>query len=150
MLFNINKISKLYDESKNYNIFRNYIDASLAVPVLFIVPLISIFVVIFSNSNGFIKYGFPLLSICFAGIYDAYGRYELDSPKNIKLSIRVVADILTIILVLLFESLESSYLLIIPPLCLIISGFIIVREIANRIITAVCLSKWYSRLSRRD
>lgn len=59
-------------------------------------PIVSVFMAVCVEEYTFWNYTFPLLSIALAGLYDTYGRYEEKSPKNTKLAIRIIFDLVVI------------------------------------------------------
>lgn len=85
---------------------------------------------------------FPIISISLAGAYDAYGRYESASSKNVKLVIRSIFDFLAIFFAALSVGIENSVLPYIAPLLLLICGFFLTYEIYNRVKLAILISPW--------
>ena len=144
-------LSKLTKTIKNYftdpetNIFKNYIDALLGTIILIVLPVLSLvsLIAVWNNAN-IVNYVFPLSSICLAGAYDTYGRYEHKSPKNFKLGIRIVFDGLAIGLSLIAVAVQSKILIILAPVVLIIPGFLLCFEVYSRVKTAIMISKWYA------
>lgn len=137
---------KKYWIASQTNIFKNYIDAILGIIVLVFLPLGSLMLVNVSEDTGFWIYVFPLISISLAGVYDAYGRYEKDSPQNFKLGIRVVLDMLAIFFAAYFANTERIWAHYIPSILLLLNGSILLFEAVNRIKTAIEISSWYVKL----
>lgn len=96
----------------------------------------------FVTETNWANYTFPLLSICFAGIYDTYGRYEANSAKNFKLAMRAIVDILAFILACLFTGSGNIVLLILPIIILLLCGVGLGIEVIMRVKTAIEISKW--------
>lgn len=144
-------LSKLTKTIKNYftdpdtNIFKNYIDALLGSVILIILPMLSLVssIGVWGNANV-VNYVFPISSICLAGAYDAYGRYEYKSPKNLKLGIRIAFDGMAIVLSLIAIAVQSKILTVIAPVVLIIPGVLLCFEVYSRVRTAIMISKWYA------
>ena len=144
-------MSKLTKTIKNYftdpdtNIFKNYIDALLGSVILIILPMLSLVssIGVWGNANV-VNYVFPISSICLAGAYDAYGRYEYKSPKNLKLGIRIAFDGMAIVLSLIAIAVQSKILTVIAPVVLIIPGVLLCFEVYSRVRTAIMISKWYA------
>ena len=147
-MFELNKFIrtvKNYFSDPSTNIFKNYIDALLGGVILLLLPGISLFSTInILDEVSIQNYVFPLISICLAGAYDTYGRYEYKSPKNIKLVIRLVLDIISIFVSLFAVVTENTFLIILAPTLLIIPGLMICYEIYIRVKTAIMISKWYA------
>ena len=144
-------LSKLTKTIKNYftdpdtNIFKNYIDALLGSVILIILPMLSLIssIGVWGNANV-VNYVFPISSICLAGAYDAYGRYEYKSPKNLKLGIRIAFDGVAIVLSLIAIAIQSKILTVIAPVVLIVPGVLLCFEVYSRVRTAIMISKWYA------
>lgn len=140
------------DAAKKYwfdletNIFKNYIDAILGSLVLIVLPAISLVSAVIVDTTTWANYLFPIVSICLAGIYDTYGRYEPGSPKNIKLGVRVVFDLIAMFLAALLVGESELILRLIVPGLLLLLGLSLVIEVIWRVKTAIELSCWYSKL----
>lgn len=140
------------DAAKKYwfdletNIFKNYIDAILGSLVLIVLPAISLVSAVIVDTTTWANYLFPIVSICLAGIYDTYGRYEPGSPKNIKLGVRVVFDLIAMFLAALLVGESELILRLIAPGLLLLLGLSLVIEVIWRVKTAIELSCWYSKL----
>lgn len=140
------------DAAKKYwfdletNIFKNYIDAILGSLVLIVLPAISLISAVIVDTTTWANYLFPIVSICLAGIYDTYGRYEPGSPKNIKLGVRVVFDLIAMFLAALLVGESELILRLIAPGLLLLLGLSLVIEVIWRVKTAIELSCWYSKL----
>lgn len=91
------------------NLYKDTVDAVGGIVVMLIMPLISLlgtfFWVITQNGNMFLSYVYPIMSMCFAGIYDSIGRLR-DKPKPvlkkmlfriIKLEARIAIDVIALI-----------------------------------------------------
>lgn len=144
-------MSKLASTAKKYwfdsksNIFKNYVDAICGMVVLTILPGLSLFSALRVPVTTWSNYVFPIVSICLAGAYDTYGRYEPHSPKNIKLGIRVVIDMLAIFLAAFFVGQTNYICRAAAPALLTLTGLSLVVEVWWRVKTAIELSPWYSR-----
>lgn len=145
-------LNKLLLAFKNYindpetNIFRNYVDALLGMIILLVLPILSLISLIGIYDNvGVINYAFPIASICLAGAYDTYGRYEHKSPKNIKLAIRLVFDFTAIVLSLIAVATQNCVVTVLSPVLLLIPGAMILHEVFVRVKTAIEISKWYTQ-----
>lgn len=141
----VNKLIKVvnnYWNAEDTNIFKNYTDALAGLIVLVIVPALSIIFAVCVEKYTFWNYTFPLLSISLAGIYDNYGRYEGESPKNLKLAVRTLLDFLAIFFAALCIGMENIILPYISPILLCICGLLLVYEIYNRVKTAILISPW--------
>ena len=141
---NLKETIKKYWVDEESNIYKNYVDAILGMIALLVLPGVSLFTVVYVSDSNWANYTFPLLSICFAGLYDTYGRYEFHSAKNIKLAIRAVVDILALFLACLFTGSDSVWLLILPTAVLLLCGLGIGIEAFMRVKTAIEISKWAS------
>lgn len=124
------------------NIFKNYFDAIWGAVCLIIVPAISFFTVLFIEEKGWANYTFPISSICLAGLYDTYGRYEPNSPKNVKLAIRALFDIIAFVTTCLLTNTTSVFLSIIPSLILILCGLCLSVEAFTQVKYAIQISEW--------
>lgn len=126
------------------NIFNSPGDALGGLIVLCVIPLISFISTIcgaVSSSNGIYQLNvFAIISISFAGVYDALGRPKTDSVKNLKLEIRILLDLLAVIFSALWSTTPYMLLVMVGPFLLLLSGimifndsirFIIVGEILN-------------------
>lgn len=139
---------KLKDTIKKYwidaetNIFKNYFDAVFGAIALIVIPGVSLVTVMFVTETNWANYTFPLLSICFAGLYDTYGRYEAHSAKNFKLGMRAIIDVFAFILTCLFVGSDSKILLALPIILLLMSGLGLGTEVVIRVKTAIEISKW--------
>lgn len=99
------KVLTIFKNLFDANIFRNRFDAVFGGIVLFLIPLTSL--ILARNSLILLdaaNFGFPIMAICLAGIYDAYGKWGEDTDKNITykrslLIFRIVIDFLVIALV---------------------------------------------------
>lgn len=144
-------LSKLTKTIKNYlvdpetYIFKNYIDALLGTIILIVLPALSLMSLIETLDNAnIVNYVFPLSSICLAGAYDTYGRYEHNSPKNVKLVFRIIFDVLAIVLAFIAVSVNNKFLIVLAPTVLIIPGLLLCFEVYARVKTAIMISKWYA------
>lgn len=136
------KIVKNYWNEEDTNIFKNYVDALAGLVVLVIVPALSIVFAFCVEKHTFWNYTFPLLSISLAGLYDTYGRYEVKSPKNLKLALRVFFHVVAIFLAALFVGTENVILLYSPPILLGVCGVFLIYEIYNRVKMTILISRW--------
>ncbi len=109
---------------------------------MIILPGVSLISVILTMDTSWTGYAFPLISICFAGIYDSYGRYEPNTSKNIKLAIRVCDDFLAILVACIFTNTGSIHFAIIAPVLLLICGFFLSIEAYQRVKVAIEISEW--------
>lgn len=139
-------VAKKYWFDLETNIFKNYIDAILGSLVLIVLPAISLVSAVIVDTTTWANYLFPIVSICLAGIYDTYGRYEPGSPKNIKLGVRVVFDLIAMFLAALLVGESELILRLIAPGLLLLLGLSLVIEVIWRVKTAIELSCWYSKL----
>lgn len=133
---------KKYWTDEESNIYKNYFDAIFGTIALILIPGGSLITILLTKDTAWANYTFPLLSICFAGFYDAYGRYELKSAKNIKLAIRVIIDGLAFIIACLFTGTEYTIWAVLPALLLFLCGLGILSEAFLRMQTAVQVSRW--------
>lgn len=141
----ITQALKRYWSDTATNIFRNYIDALLGTVILIMLPGASLVFALTECNTTWGNYVFPIMSICLAGAYDTYGRYEPGSPKNIKLGIRLVIDFLALILALTFVGQTELVFRAAAPALLLLEGSTIMGEVYWRVKTAIELSPWYSR-----
>ena len=141
----LTKTIKNYFTDPDTNIFKNYRDALLGSVILILLPVLSLvsLIGVWGNANV-VNYVFPLSSICLAGAYDAYGRYEYKSPKNLKLGIRVAFDVVAIGLSLIAVAVQNRVLIVLAPVVLIIPGGLLCFEVYSRVKTAIMISKWYA------
>lgn len=143
-------MSKIWRFAKNYwldretYIFKNYIDAICGAIVLILLPMISLITVSFVSQPTWDNYLFPIVSIALAGAYDTYGRYEHGSPKNFKLGLRLIIDLIAMFLSALSLGINSTILRFAPSCILLFCGLTLTVEIFARIDTAIKLSPWYS------
>ena len=148
MILSLSKIVKTienYIKNPDTNIFKNHIDALLGSIILIILPLLSILSLIkIIDEASLFNYAFPMASICLAGAYDTYGRYETGNSKNIKLAIRIVFDFSSIALALIALVVKSKFLLILAPVILLLPSIMIIFEVYTRVKTAIEISKWYA------
>lgn len=133
---------KKYWTDKNNNIFKNYIDAILGAIALIVIPLLSLSTVIFIDEITWTNYIFPICSICFAGIYDTYGRYTPNSTRNVKLVMRIMIDVVALFLACLAPIAACPFFHFLPPAMLLLCGLGIGNEIFLRIKTAIEISQW--------
>lgn len=110
--------------------------------VLVFMPAFSICMAACVKDYTFWNYTFPLLSISLAGLYDTYGRYEGEAPKNLKLGVRVLFNSVSIFFSALSIGVENAILPYISPILLFICGLFLVFEIFNRIRKAILISRW--------
>lgn len=129
------------------NIFKNYVDSIFGIIILTIFPLISL-ILLFCNTDKltFFNYTFPLLSICGAGMYDAYGRFEEarheeSKVKNRKLRIRITADVLSSIISLIALFSKNVVFYYSSPIILLIIGLLLDIEAFFRITTAIQIKR---------
>lgn len=128
-----------FDE--NTNVFHNYIDAILGMIVLVVFPAISIVNVFLSSAVGFSDYFFPIFSIAFAGMYDAYGRWSNEKGRG-KLVLRLAVDSLAIVTSALLMHVENKIVWALPPFFLFLVGVTLCVEVYNRVKTALEISEW--------
>lgn len=139
------KTLKNYIKDPDTNIFKNHIDALLGSIILILLPFLSILSSIVTiNEASLVNYAFPISSICLAGAYDTYGRYEAGSPRNFKLAVRIFFDFSAIALALIALVAKNNILLILAPVILLFPGLMIISEVYNRVKTAIEISKWYA------
>lgn len=124
------------------NIFKNYVDALFGAVVLIFLPIISVITTLHNDSFTWSNYTFPIFSICMAGIYDSYSRYEANRPQNVKLGIRAVVDFISLFLAAVFVGQTKACLCVIPPVLLSICGVGLLREVLSRVKTAIEISEW--------
>ena len=80
--FNLKDKMCLYFYNEEYYIFRNCIDALLGLFILVIIPIISVILALNIDEDvNFFNFYFPIISICLAEIYDAYGRKDGNTKK---------------------------------------------------------------------
>lgn len=135
-------IIKKYWLAEETNIFKNYIDALGGFVILIIIPAMSIFFTMFVKEYTFWGYTFPILSISLAGMYDTYGRYEKESPKNPKLVFRIVIDSIAIFFAALCYGVNGVILPYVAPILLSFCGLFLGFEIYNRVKRAILISPW--------
>ena len=129
---------KEYFTDIDANIFRNYIDALFGSVVLIILPIVSlVYTFVALETPQFFSYLFPVLSICIAGIYDAYGRYEENQRKKSKLRFRIICDLIALSAAIVATWLKNILLVVIAPSILVLSGLLLVYEIFYRVITVI-------------
>lgn len=124
------------------NIFKNYIDALFGIIPLVIIPACSILPVLLITEIDLWNYTFPISCISIAGIYDAYGRLEERNPKNLKLCIRMGLNGIALFLSSILLNCGECVRLI-PGIILMVCGVMLLREIFQRIATAIQMSEWY-------
>lgn len=105
-------------------------------------PIVSVFMAVCVEEYTFWNYTFPLLSIALAGLYDTYGRYEEKSPKNTKLAIRIIFDLVAIFFAALSIGIDNKVLPYISPGLLLVCGLLLSYEIYNRVRMAIWISPW--------
>lgn len=137
------KLIKRYWLAEETNIFKNYKDALAGLVVLVAIPAASIYFAMCVEEYTFWSYTFPFLSISLAGIYDAYGRYEGESPKNLKLVVRILFDLTAIFFSALCVGTNKGILPYVSPILLFVIGLMLSCEIYNRVKIAILLSSWY-------
>lgn len=136
------RIIRNYWLAEETNIFKNYKDALCGFVVLILIPALSVGSAIFATKYTFWNYTFPLLSISLAGLYDTYGRYEGDSPKNPKLAIRIIFNCISIFFAALSVGIKNNIPPYFSPILLLICGIFLIFEIYNRVRKAVLISRW--------
>lgn len=139
----LKRVIKNYWLAEETNIFRNYRDALAGFVVLVMIPAVSVFFVLFIDNYTFWSYSFPLISISLAGAYDTYGRYNgKDSPKNPKLVVRFVLDLLAIFFAAFSIGRNNMILPYVAPILLLVCGLFLTAEIYNRLKMAALISRW--------
>ena len=136
------KAIQSYWTSLKNNVFNNARDALCGLFPLVILPFCSLIPTIKINCATFWDYTFPIISICIAGLCDAINRMETKEPRSIILWVRIILDLLSLVLSAVFLY-SDKCTRIFPPLILAISGILLIREIFQRIETAIQLSEWY-------
>ncbi len=136
------KIIIKYWISEETNIFKNYIDAVCGFIVLVLVPAASIWLTLSVEEYTFWSYFFPLSSISLAGLYDTYGRYEGESPRNQKLFVRAGINAVAILLAAVCPWTESEMFYFISPVLLAFSGVMLLFEMYNRVKIGILISPW--------
>lgn len=126
-------------------IFNNSSEAIWGLFPLVICPLISLLTTIIQDVTGWAGYAFPILSICIAGAYDSYSRYNHSYPAKTKLEIRIGVNLVAAVFALSLCNVKSIYLRIISPTILALSGLLIIREVVTRVKYAIQLSDWYCK-----
>lgn len=134
----------LYFCDEKYYIFKNCLDAWLGLLVLIVIPSISI-ILAFNQSINFFNFYFPIISICLAEIYDAYGRKDGNDKKGTILNIRIVLALFSLMNLILVFFIEKYYWL--PSLILILNALLIVVEIFLRIKLNIKTNKYYGYIS---
>lgn len=120
-------------------IFKNAFDAILGTIVVLILPCISLgstICTLLSRGDvnlSFINYFFPLLAICLAGVYDAYGKLERYSIKNFKLTTRIVLDCISMVSAFVTWLFRLEPIMWLSPMLLIACGALLSPEIVIRI-----------------
>ena len=137
-------IIKRYWLDDKTNIFKNCFDAIFGSVCIIILPALSLITVIGEESFNWSNYTFPCFAICCAGLYDTYGRYDYDSPKNVKLAIRAIINLLVMLLVCLFTNTSSKILALSPIIILFVCGLGILSEVIRRVNVAIKISEWGS------
>ena len=132
------------------NIFKNSFDAIFGTIGLIIIPAISFVTTLFVEDKSWANYTFPLLSICFAGLYDTYGRYEVGSPKNVKLAIRAIIDIIAFVIACIFTYTNTIWLSLVPAILLFICGLGLSVEVFFQIKYAIEISEWAIKRKEDD
>lgn len=139
---NLKKTVIGYWTAEETNIFKNHFDATFGTIALIVFPVVSLITTMLIKDTSWANYTFPLISICFAGAYDTYGRYEPKAAKNLKLAIRIILDGIASALACLFTGNEYSFCVVIPAILLLVCGIGICTEAFMRIQTAILISKW--------
>ena len=134
-------ILRYWTDSKT-NIFKNYFDAVFGTIGLIIIPAISFFTILVIDEKSWANYTFPLFSICFAGLYDTYGRYEPDSPKNVKLAIRAIIDMVAFIVTCVLTNVNLIWLSLVPSMLLLLCGLGLSIEAYTQVKYAIEISEW--------
>ena len=132
-----------YWNAEETNLFKNYKDALAGLIALVFVPAFSVLLVIFTSNYTFWNYTFPLLSISLAGLYDTYGRYEFQSPRNQKLAARTIIHAIAIFCSALSLGMDSKWMFYIAPTLLCLCGLLLIREIYIRVKKAILISPWF-------
>lgn len=158
-LFEIIKLF-IYDLKRtDNNIFFDWLDALFGALALIVIPFISIFFTLVQSEFGLLTFAFPMASICIAGLYDSYGRIRSAKKDNktgnktgnktdnmnMKLRARIVLDILAFFVTAFSGYGYSTYpfLRFIPSLLLLLSGFIISRDVYLLVKASIECSDWY-------
>lgn len=129
-----------YWTSTKSNIFKNYIDAIFGAIVLLVVPACALVTVFFVTDATWANYTFPLLTICVSGAYDTFGRYSPTSPAKAKLICRWVMEGIVVFFAALFTNCDTRWPLFIAPALLLICGLLVLREVYERISTAIAIN----------
>jgi len=131
-----------YWGARDNNIFNSYIDALLGFIPLIVFPVLSLVMVIRVAQPTTWNYTFPIISICVAGMYDAYGRYKRGAPRNVKLGIRTGVDFFALVLSAILMN-EIWYIRLIPTALLALCGIALIFEVFLRVNAAIQMSDWY-------
>ena len=134
---------KRYWSSPETNIFNGAVDALLGSIILIVLPFVSLISAVSVDATTWANYAFPIMSICLAGAYDTYGRYQSHSPNNIKLGIRVFLDFLAILTAAFCVGRNGIGYRLAAPIILTVTGLSIIFEVWKRVTTAIKLSPWY-------
>lgn len=143
--FNLRDKMCLYFCNEEYYIFRNCTDALFGLLVLVIIPIASVILALtIDEAVNFFNFYFPIISICLAEIYDAYGRKDGNTKKEIILNIRIIFAGVSLSSLILVFLLNKYYW--IPSLILVLNALLIIFEILIRIKYNVQSSIWFNCL----
>ena len=142
------------------NVFNNFLDALLGLVVQIVFPVISLRMVYSTNSTLFSTFGFPILTISAAAMYDSFNRIiaahytkerdleDVNSSTEFKviesgytviytkLVVRIVLHFITILAAFLLSNDPTSlHLRWIPYALLIFSGIHMFREMCSTLCT---------------
>lgn len=129
--------------SENTFIFRSVLDVFFGTIVLLVFPIISLWYVYRGGGVLFSNYGFPLISISAAALYDTYGRYkprtDFENSRSgdvyhTKLVLRSTCNALTLLIAALICGVQSlaGYWWI-PCIPLVVSAILLCNEAWERI-----------------
>lgn len=141
--FNLKDKMCLYFYNEEYYIFRNCIDALLGLFILVIIPIISVILALNIDEDvNFFNFYFPIISICLAEIYDAYGRKDGNTKKGTVLNIRIVLAVVSLLSLIFILCLDQCYWL--PPSILVLNALLIIFEIFLRVVYNIKSSIWFN------
>lgn len=141
--FKIKNKMCLYFYNEEYYIFRNCFDALLGLLILVVIPIVSIILTFEIDQNvDFFNFCFPIISICLAEIYDAYGRKDGNPKKGIVLNIRIVFSVISLLSLIFVFILGKCYW--IPSAILVLNALLIIVEIILRFNYTIKSSIWYN------
>lgn len=150
ILFNAWKCFWEIWQDKSTFFFHSILDVFFGTIALFIFPIISLWYVYKGGGILFSNYGFPLISISVAALYDTYGRYKPSTDfENVrfvgvyytKLILRATCNLLTLLIAALIcgaQNLSDYWWL--PCIPLVFSAILLCNEAWQRIKTSFMLS----------